>query len=66
MLYSRCNLHGPKFAETAQRRDRRLPEVFSFQMAERLADMSRTRPTLSDKFPMTIKRNVETKEKCHA
>lgn len=66
MLYSRRSLHDPKPAETAHRNPRRATELPSFELAERLAGMSRTRPTLSDKFPMTIKRSVETKEKRHA
>jgi hypothetical protein len=66
MLYSRCSLHDPKHAKTAQRIERRPTDLPSFKLAERLTGMSRTRPALSDKFPMTIKRNAETKEKRHA
>jgi hypothetical protein len=66
MLYNRRSLHDPKTAETAHGNPRRRTELPSFHLAERLAGMSRTRPVLSDKFPMTIKRNVETKEKRHA
>jgi hypothetical protein len=66
MLYGRCSLHDPKPAETAQRLERRATQLPSFQMTERLAGLSRTRPVPAHQFPKITRRNIETKEKRHA
>ena len=66
MLYSRCSLHDPKLADAAQRAERRHTKHFSFDMVQRAAALSETKPISVRGFPKFIMQKSGNKETCHA
>ncbi len=66
MLYSRRSLHDPKPAESAQRHERRQKRFFSFDMVQRAAALSDTKPFSVRGFPKYITQKTGMKETCHA
>jgi hypothetical protein len=65
MLYSRCSLHDTKPAETAQRTARRHKKYFSFDMVQRAAALTDTRPISVRGLPKYITQKTGMKETCH-
>ena len=66
MLYNRRSLHDPKPAETAQRSERPHKKHFSFDMIQRAAALTDTKPISTRGFPKYITQKTGIKETCHA